>query len=210
MKTKIYLLLLTFCCAFSACKRDKTPGPRGEAGAMGSIGAAGPGGPHGPAGNPGATGPKGATGSIGTAGSGGPQGPAGNPGVTGPKGDKGDAGANVMTFLKTGVQTVTTGTDIAVPAIDQNIADSGLVWVYFSAGSTAGPPWFALPYSSNGSTINLVSINVGKITVTSSPSQALSFKIVIIPGNSVTTLATTNPGLNYRNYAQVASALKLK
>jgi hypothetical protein len=103
-----------------------------------------------------------------------------------------------------------TGTNLSVPAITQQIVDQGLVLVYFSATGTTGP-WYALPYSNGGTSISVLSYGVGVVTVTASTTQSnLFFKIVVIPGNSVTQLNTTNPHLNFRNYSQVASALNLK
>ena len=48
------------------------------------------------------------------------------------------------------------------------------------------------------------------VIMTASPSQTLNYKIVVIPGTSVTTLSVAHPGLNYRNYSQVASALHIQ
>jgi hypothetical protein len=84
------------------------------------------------------------------------------------------------------------------------------VVVYLSAIGTTGP-WYALPYNSAGTTINVSSIGVGAVTITSNTTQTnLYFKVVVIPGNSVTLLNVTNPGLNFKNYSQVASALHLR
>jgi hypothetical protein len=102
-----------------------------------------------------------------------------------------------------------TGATLSVPAITQPIVDQGLVYVYFSATGTTGP-WFSLPYTNGSTTISVVRVSVGSVDVTTNTNQTgLYFKIVVIPGSSVTLLNVTNPGLNFKNYSQVASALHL-
>ena len=97
-----------------------------------------------------------------------------------------------------------------MPAIDQSILDQGMVLLYFRPNGTTGI-WYPLPYSDAVTQISLLSVAVGKVTVKASPSQvALDFKIVVVPGTSVTQLNVSHPHLNFKNYSQVASALNLK
>jgi hypothetical protein len=99
---------------------------------------------------------------------------------------------------------------MSVPAITQSIVDQGIVLVYFSNTGTSGP-WYALPYNNGGTTITMVNYGVGTVSVTSTTLQTnLYFRVVVIPGTSVTLLNVANPGLNYRNYSQVAAALHIR
>jgi hypothetical protein len=103
-----------------------------------------------------------------------------------------------------------TGTSLPIPAITQAIVDKGQVLIYFSNSGTTGP-WYALPYTNGGTSITMVSYGVGVVNVTATTQQTgLNFKIVVIPGISVQQLNVTNPGLNFRNYSEVASALRLR
>ena len=82
--------------------------------------------------------------------------------------------------------------------------------VYFRPNGQSGI-WYPLPYSNGGVTITLNAVGLGQVTVAASPSQNnLDFKIVVIPGNSLTQLNVTNPNLNFKNYSQVARALNLR
>jgi hypothetical protein len=57
----------------------------------------------------------------------------------------------------------------------------------------------------------MVNYGVGAVNVTATTQQTgLNFKIVVIPGISVQQLNVTNPGLNFKNYSEVASALRLR
>ncbi len=103
-KLKLTLSIL-FVIAFtiSACRKDKTPGPQGDAGVTGATGATGPGvGAQGVTGNTGATGATGAgttgaTGSTGATGTTGATGSNGVTGATGANGSNGSAGATGAT-----------------------------------------------------------------------------------------------------------------
>jgi hypothetical protein len=82
--------------------------------------------------------------------------------------------------------------------------------VYFRPNGQTGV-WYPLPYNNGGVQITLTAVSLGKVTVAASPTQNnLDFKIVIIPGTSLTNLNVTNPNLNFRNYSQVARALNLR
>jgi hypothetical protein len=115
----------------------------------------------------------------------------------------------VNAFLFSNKSISITGTTFNVPAITQSIVDQGLVLVYM--GTSSSGPWYPLPYTQGGTTISLLSYNVGTITVIASTNQTnIYLKVVVIPGNSLTQLNVANPHLNYNNYNQVASALRLK
>ncbi|HAL80833.1 MAG TPA: hypothetical protein DCO83_00230 [Mucilaginibacter sp.] len=127
-----------------------------------------------------------------------------------PQGHRGRAGdAIVSSYLLTGITVAVTGTTLSVPAIDQSVVDEGLVIVYFSNTGTTGP-WYSLPFTNGGVTISMVSFGVGAVTLTSTTQQTgLDFRVVVIPGTSVTKLNVTNPNLNFRNFTAVANALHL-
>lgn len=220
IKRLLYLVLMACFLNISACKKDGATGPAGANGTngtngadgaqgpQGDTGAQGPAGPQGPTGPAGPTGPTGSTGSQGPAGPEGPAGPQGPAGPTGPQGPAGADGANVQSYLLVNKSVTLTGfTTFNVPAITQDIVDSGVILVYFrTTGSTTG--YFALPYSEVGRTITLSDFGVGYVNVKANFSQGgLDFKVVIIPGTGLTTLQVTHPGINLRNYNEVALAL---
>ena len=223
-----FLLLCTL--AISSCSKTGSPGPqgiqgekgdKGDAGATGATGATGSQGPQGAtgatgatgaAGATGATGPAGATGATGATGAAGADGATGATGATGAAGADGKDGvsANVQTFLFTNKSVVLTGFNtFNVPAITQDIVNQGVVLVYFrSTGSTTG--FYALPYTENDRSVSLSSYGVGYINIkTNFNGAGLDFKVVVITGTSFTNLSTTHPGLNLKNYKEVASALHL-
>ncbi|MEN0054327.1 MAG: hypothetical protein AAGC65_11690 [Mucilaginibacter sp.] len=221
----LFPVLLTCLLSISACKKDGATGPAGPAGTNGANGTDGADGAQGPKGDPGQQGPggpqgaTGPTGSQGQTGPTGPQGPAGPEGPTGPQGPAGpqgpqgpagEDGANIQSYLLVNQTVTLTGfTKFNIPAITQDIVDSGVILVYFrTTGSTTG--YFALPYSEAGRTITLSDFGVGYVNVKANFSQSgLDFKIVVIPGNGLNTLQVTHPGINMRNYNEVASALHI-
>ena len=188
-------------------------GATGANGANGATGANGANGATGANGANGATGANGANGATGATGANGATGATGAAGATGATGATGNA--DVSTYILRNVNVPLTGTNFSVPAITQSILDQGLVLVYVSATGITGP-WYALPYSSPTTTISLLSYGldgggVGQITVTANTNvNGLYFKVVVIPGSSMTLLNVINPNLNFKNYGQVASALHLK
>ncbi|MDN5285550.1 MAG: hypothetical protein JWR38_1824 [Mucilaginibacter sp.] len=198
MKKLSPLFTILFVCLFSisACKNDKTPGPagtNGTDGAQGPAGATGAQGPSGPQGATGATGANGATGAT---------------GATGANGT--DGTVNVESYLLINKSVTLTGfTTFSIPALTQSIVDSGVILVYFrTTGSTSG--YFALPYSEAGRTITLSDFGVGYVNIKANFSQdGLDFKIVLIPGGGLTTLQVANPGINLKNYNEVAAALHI-
>lgn len=188
-------------------------GATGATGATGSNGTNGTTGATGSAGATGATGAAGATGATGSAGATGATGAAGATGATGAAGATGATGAtgnaDVNAYLFSNKSISITGTNFNVPAITQPIVDQGLVLVYMSTSSSG--PWYPLPYTQGGTTISLVNYSLGQISLIASTNQTgIYLKVVVIPGNSLTQLSTANPHLNYNNYNQVASALRLK
>ncbi|MDP9081401.1 MAG: hypothetical protein M3O71_28650 [Bacteroidota bacterium] len=97
-----------------------------------------------------------------------------------------------------------------MPAITQSIVDNGTVLVYLrNTGSSTG--WFAIPYAEAGHTIDFNDYGVGYIDLKANFTQAagIDFRVVVIPGTSVTVLNATNPNLNIRNFSEVAKALHL-
>lgn len=208
-------------CLFSmnACKKGD-PGPAGANGTNGTNGAQGP---KGDTGSPGPGGPQGATGNTGSTGGTGPQGPQGPEGPTGPQGPTGPAGPqgptgstgadgtmSVKSYLLINKSVTLTGfTNFAIPAITQDIVDSGVVLAYFRTTGSTGA-YYALPYSEAGRTITLSDFGVGYVNIKANFSQSgLDFKIVVIPGGSVTTLQVAHPNINFKNYSEVASALHI-
>ncbi|MES2425644.1 MAG: hypothetical protein V4560_01680 [Bacteroidota bacterium] len=193
-------------------------GPQGVAGATGATGVAGATGATGATGTAGATGATGATGAVGSTGATGATGATGVAGATGATGAVGATGSTGATgaagtaaaissyvFTNVGVQILGTST-LAVPAITQTIVDQGVVLVYFR--NTGTNSWFALPYSEAGNTLSVQSYTVGALNFKSNfTSNALDFKIIIIPGTSLTTFMARNPGLNLNDYNQVAKAI---
>lgn len=201
MKKPSPLFTILFACLFSinACKNDKTPGPAGTNGADGAQGSQGSTGAQGPAGPQGATGPTGATGATGAPGA------NGSPGADGK-----DGTVNVESYLLVNKSVTLTGfTTFAIPALTQSIVDSGVILVYFrTTGSTSG--YFALPYSEAGRTITLSDFGVGYVNIKANFSQnGLDFKVVLIPAGGLTTLQVANPGINLKNYNEMAAALHI-
>ncbi|MFD0795277.1 hypothetical protein ACFQZX_16770 [Mucilaginibacter litoreus] len=235
-RNRLIVLAIAFCfLSISACKKSTTPGPQGpqgETGATGATGATGPQGPQGPQGPTGATGPQGPagpqgpqgpagpegpTGATGATGATGPQGPAGPQGPQGPQGPAGSNGQNgkdaeVQSFILENRGVTLTGfTTLPVPAITQDIVDRGIVFVYFKVtGTNTG--YYALPYSENDRALSVSNYGVGYVNIKANftVNSGLDFRIVIIPGTSLSTLSVTHPGLNVRNFSQVASAFNLK
>lgn len=218
IKLSRYLLLLSLVCAVTvySCKKGAAgnKGDTGDTGLAGATGATGPGGPQGANGN---TGPTGATGSIGATGSTGATGATGAgetgaTGATGPTGATGATGANgaqAYSYLLLNQSVVLTGnTRLAVSAITQDVLDKGAVLVYFR--TTGDTVWYSLPYEVDNLTLKLVDIGLGFIDVKANfNSNALDFRIVIITGTSIGALQAAHPGINLRNYTQVASALNI-
>ena len=204
-------------------------GPAGAAGPQGATGATGAAGPQGPAG---ATGPQGATGAIGATGPQGPAGATGQTGATGPAGPQGpqgpqgpagpagqngapgqngqDGNANVQNFLLLNKSVTLTGlTRLSIPAITQDVVDQGLVLVYFRV-TGSGNVYYALPYSENDRALSVSNFGVGYVDVKANfTASGLDFRVVVIKGTSITTLSFTHPGLNVRNFNQVASTFRL-
>jgi hypothetical protein len=102
-------------------------------------------------------------------------------------------------------------TRLTVPAITQDIVDEGTVLIYVrNTGTTT--QWYALPYSDNsGHTIDLSDFGVGYVDLQANFAQAnaFDFRIVVISGTGLTQLNVANPGINLRNYNEVANALHL-
>ncbi|MES2267755.1 MAG: hypothetical protein V4520_13415 [Bacteroidota bacterium] len=203
-------------------------GPAGPAGGpVGPTGATGPQGPQGPQGEKGetgATGPAGATGATGptgATGATGAQGPTGPTGATGATGQTGAAGqdgkdgkdgtANVQSFLLPSKSVTLTGLSrLTVPAITQSVVDQGIVLVYFRV-SGSGTGYYALPYSEADRTLSVSNYGVGYVDVKANfTATGLDFRVVVIAGTSLTTLSISHPGLNVRNFNQVASTFRLQ
>lgn len=176
-------------------------GLTGSTGATGSTGSTGATGATGPSG-----GPQGATGATGAQGATGATGSAGSTGATGATGAQG-AGAETYQLLNRSV-SLTGLTRFNIPAITQDIVDRGVVLVYFR--STGTNAWYALPYQEDDRILRLADYNVGYIEVKANfNSSGLDFKVVIIPGTSLTTLSVSHPGLDLRNYNQVINTLHI-
>jgi hypothetical protein len=236
MKVNRLIISILFITALGtvACKKKGDPGPQGpqgeqglsgEQGATGSQGATGPGGPQGatgetgaqgpqgPAGQTGAAGPQGPqgpqgpTGQTGATGPQGPQGPAGPQGPQGPQGPPGENGATAKSVLLTNQSVKLTGlTKFTIPEITQAIVDYGMVAVYFRSTGTSS--WFALPYSEASNTLTVSDFGAGYVNVKANfNASGLDFRIVIISGAAVT--IKNNPGINFKDYRQVANALHL-
>lgn len=213
----IPILLLALTIGLNACK-STTPGPKGDNGAAGANGATGATGATGPTGNAGAQGPTGATG---------PNGATGPAGATGPQGEVGPGGANgadgapgvqgppgtdaaILNYLFVNRSVVLVGnTRFVLPAITQSIVDQGIVLVYFrNTGTTTS--WNALPYNETNNTLNIASYGVGYVDLKANfASSGLDFRVVLIPGTSLTTMMSHNPGLNLNNFNQLSAALHL-
>jgi hypothetical protein len=192
-------------------------GPQGPAG---PTGATGPAGPQGATGQTGATGPQGATGAngqTGATGPAGPQGPQGPTGATGPAGQNGapgqngqDGNANVQNFLLLNKSVTLTGlTRLSIPAVTQAVVDQGLVLVYFRV-TGSGSGYYALPYNEADRSLSVSNFGVGYVDIKANfTASGLDFRVVVIKGTSITTLSLTHPGLNVRNFNQVASTFRL-
>ena len=185
-------------------------GPQGPAGATGGTGATGPQGPAGSNGATGATGPAGSNGATGATGATGPQGPAGPQGPQGPAGQDGTNGTSVQSFLLTNKSVTLTGlTTLNVPAITADIVNQGLVLVYFRVSGT-NTGYYALPYSEADRTLTVSNYGVGHVDIKANfTGSDLDFRVVVISGTSLSTLSVTHPGLNVRNFSQVASTFRL-
>jgi len=105
--------------------------------------------------------------------------------------------------------TLTGFTNFNIPAITQDIVDSGVVLAYFRTTGSTGA-YYALPYSEAGRTITLSDFGVGYVNIKANFSQTgLDFKIVVIPGGWVTTLQIAHPNINFKNYSEVATVLHI-
>lgn len=196
--------------SIGACKKSTTPGPQGPKGDQGATGATGATGAQGPQGATGATGGTGGTGPQGPAGPAGPQGPTGATGPQGPAGANGQDGPGAQSFLLLNKSVTLTGlTRLNVPAITADVVNKGLVLVYFRVtGTTTG--YYALPYAEADRTLSVSNYGVGYVDIKANfTGSDLDFRVVVIPGSSLTTLSITHPGLNVRNFSQVASAFRL-
>lgn len=193
-------LLICICC-MSACKKGD-PGPAGVNGTNGAQG------PKGDTGSPGPGGPQGATGNTGATGGTGAQGPTGSNGADGANGADGTMSVKSYLLINKSV-TLTGFTNFVIPAITQDIVDKGVVLVYFRTTGSTGA-YYALPYSEADRTITLSDFGVGYVNIKANFSQTgLDFKIVVIPGGSVTTLQLAHPGINFKNYNEVATVLHI-
>jgi hypothetical protein len=189
----------------NSCKKDGAPGPAGTNGTNGAQG------PKGDTGSQGPAGPQGATGNTGATGGTGPQGPAGANGADGTNGADGANGTmSVKSYLLVNKSVTLTGfTNFAIPAITQDIVDKGIVLAYFRTTGSTGA-YYALPYSEADRTITLSDFGVGYVNIKANFSQTgLDFKIVVIPGGSLTTLQLAHPGVNFKNYTEVATVLHI-
>jgi len=203
MRKLLLLCPALLLCLFSmnACKKGD-PGP---AGANGTNGAQGP---KGDTGSPGPGGPQGATGNTGATGGTGAQGPAGSNGADGANGADGTMSVKSYLLINKSV-TLTGFTNFVISAITQDIVDKGVVLVYFRTTGSTGA-YYALPYSEADRTITLSDFGVGYVNIKANFSQTgLDFKIVVIPGGSVTTLQLAHPGINFKNYNEVATVLHI-
>jgi hypothetical protein len=98
---------------------------------------------------------------------------------------------------------------LTVPAITQDIVDEGMVLVYVrNTGTTTS--WYALPYSVGGDTIDLLSFGVGYVDLQANFTQAnaFDFRVVVIPGSGLTTIAARR--VNVKNFSEVQRAFHLK
>ena len=208
---RLLICIMLLSVTAGACKKgpqgDKgDPGATGVAGATGATGAAGPQGANGPTGP---TGPTGAQGPAGPAGPTGPTGPTGAQGPAGPQGEPGTPGTSIQSFIFTNKAVTLTGTtQLQVPAITQDVVDKGVVLVYFrSTGTTA---WYPLPYTEDDRTIKFSSYDVGYVNIKANfNSTGLDFRIIVIEGTSLTGLSVAHPGLNLRDFKQVAATLNI-
>jgi hypothetical protein len=99
-------------------------------------------------------------------------------------------------------------TKLNVPAITQSIVNSGLVLVYLRVTGTTS--FYSLPFIRITNAIYQSDVGLGFVNIIANfNSPGYDFKVVVIPGGSVTTLQVTHPGLNFKNYNDVASALNL-
>ena len=197
----LFPVLLICLFGMNACKKGD-PGP---AGANGNNGAQGP---KGDTGSPGPGGPQGATGNTGATGPTGPQGPSGSNGADGANGTDGTMSVKSYLLINKSV-TLTGFTNFAIPAITQDIVDKGVVLAYFRTTGSTGA-YYALPYSEAGRTITLSDFGVGYVNIKANFSQTgLDFKIVVMPGGSVTTLQLAHPNINFKNYSEVATVLHI-
>lgn len=143
-------------------------GPTGPAGTNGTIGVDGATGPTGPAGATGPTGPTGPAGTNGTIGVNGATGPTGPTGATGP------AGVDAPTIISINSQT-TTGYTLV-------LADANRMVELNNTGSitVTVPPEASVNYPI-GTSITLLQINTGQVTVTPGSGVTLNFT----PGSSL-------------------------
>jgi len=197
----LFPVLLICLFSINACKKGD-PGPAGTNGTNGAQG------PKGDTGSPGPGGPQGATGNTGATGPTGPQGPAGSNGTDGANGADGTMSVKSYLLINRSV-TLTGFTNFNIPAITQDIVDSGVVLAYFRTTGSTGA-YYALPYSEADRTITLSDFGVGYVNIKANFSQTgLDFKIVVIPGGSVTTLQIAHPNINFKNYSEVATVLHI-
>jgi hypothetical protein len=198
----LFPALLICLCAMNSCKKDGAPGPAGTNGTNGAQG------PKGDTGSQGPAGPQGATGNTGATGGTGAQGPAGADGANGANGADGTMSVKSYLLINKSI-TLTGFTNFAIPAITQDIVDKGIVLAYFRTTGSTGA-YYALPYSEADRTITLSDFGVGYVNIKANFSQTgLDFKIVVIPGGSLTTLQLAHPGVNFKNYTEVATVLHI-
>jgi hypothetical protein len=147
-----------------------------------------------------------------TPGSTGATGPAGQTGPQGPSGTNGTNGnANVQQYIF-GSRTITTQTTYTIPGVTQAQLDSSIILAYHQS---ANGYWFAVPGPSGGSysTKTFMEISQGlryEVALLSftggsydTPTTWASFRIIIVPASTVTTLSAKDIGINYSDYNAV-------
>ncbi len=124
----------------------------------------------------------------------------GEDGAVGPQGETGDPGedgnANVVSVLFEN-QTISDGdTVFDIPALTQEIYDTGIVYAYVTV--TGNDYWEVLPLSIGQQIIlEIDKIEVGKATLRATFTQSnLKLRFVLVEGNDVS-------GINFGNYNEV-------
>ena len=174
---------------------------------------------------------KGLPGTNGAQGNTGAQGPQGVQGASGTSGTNGkDGNANVVGRALT-IQpsewkkytypdnTYEYKAVVPIPEITQTVLDRGLVMVY--RGNSSGKSWTAMPFNTafqSGNTTYVYNFDFvhafGAITFweaissgdTPAPTAASYYKVVVLTPQG----RIANPGVNYKNYAEVAKAFDLE
>ena len=104
--------------------------------------------------------------------------------------------------------TIIDSTKLSVPGA---IVNDGIVLVYYmpSGGNTYSP----LPFNnSSGLSISFDSFGVGYIMLESNQNitnNSAQFRVIVIPGTSLTTLELTHPGIDVNSLSSVTSYLHL-